>query len=540
MMTELIFPVRIVHEEIAKGCLTDNERAKNSAAGEENTKDFSAGREIVKDSAAVVEAAKIYMAGEAETAGADLKNKEKTAGAGLESDRKFSALSTLLRKKTLQIGLNEEDTAELFAGDAFVLDFGKEMNGGARILTFTAENASARLRFGESLTEACTPLGEKGACNDHAPRDFTLPLPAYSDVSAGNTGFRFLRVEILTGSLKIKSVVAVNHILKKRARYVYGGTDPLLKQIYTAAKRTVDLCAAGDFVWDGVKRDRLVWVGDLHPEMLALTTLYGRMKNIERSLDFAKFQAPLPLFMNGYPAYSLWWAVIVADYCFETGAFDFAEKQADYLTGLLQILTDSTDEKGELSLPFYFLDWQTEGKPEAKEGVLWLALLAAKKAEKLLAALGRDAAPAAKLREKSERRTPVKTTFKQVIALRYFATGMLDEEEQRALLYGDAAGISTFMAYYILTAIASFAPEKAAEIAKIYYGGMLSRGATTFFEDFDTRWLNGSGRIDAFPRAGEKDLHGDFGAFCYKGFRHSLCHGWAAGVLRFLYEREEK
>ncbi len=28
---------------------------------------------------------------------------------------------------------------------------------------------------------------------------------------------------------------------------------------------------------------------------------------------------------------------------------------------------------------------------------------------------------------------------------------------------------------------------------------------------------------------GKKDIHGDYGEFCYKGFRHSLCHGWSAG-----------
>ena len=69
---------------------------------------------------------------------------------------------------------------------------------------------------------------------------------------------------------------------------------------------------------------------------------------------------------------------------------------------------------------------------------------------------------------------------------------------------------------------------------KTYYGAMLSRGATTFFEDFSMGWLEGSGRIDEFPAEGEHDLHGDFGAFCYVGFRHSLCHGWSAGVIRFL------
>jgi hypothetical protein len=29
-------------------------------------------------------------------------------------------------------------------------------------------------------------------------------------------------------------------------------------------------------------------------------------------------------------------------------------------------------------------------------------------------------------------------------------------------------------------------------------------------------------------------LHGDFGAYCYLGFRHSLCHGWASGPTAWL------
>jgi hypothetical protein len=73
--------------------------------------------------------------------------------------------------------------------------------------------------------------------------------------------------------------------------------------------------------------------------------------------------------------------------------------------------------------------------------------------------------------------------------------------------------------------------------AKDYYGGMLDRGATTFWEDFDMAWLDGSGRIDEIPKAGEKDLHGDYGAFCYQGLRHSFCHGWSSGIVGFAYEK---
>lgn len=73
-------------------------------------------------------------------------------------------------------------------------------------------------------------------------------------------------------------------------------------------------------------------------------------------------------------------------------------------------------------------------------------------------------------------------------------------------------------------------------IIKEYFGAMLSRGSTTFWEDFDMEWLDGSGCIDEIPAEGVKDIHGDFGAYCYKNFRHSLCHGWASGVLSFVVE----
>ena len=78
--------------------------------------------------------------------------------------------------------------------------------------------------------------------------------------------------------------------------------------------------------------------------------------------------------------------------------------------------------------------------------------------------------------------------------------------------------------------------ESALAMMKEYYGGMLSVGATTFWEDFDLEWLEGSGRLDEMPKEGVKDIHGDFGKFCYGSFRHSFCHGWSAGVVTFIEE----
>ena len=79
--------------------------------------------------------------------------------------------------------------------------------------------------------------------------------------------------------------------------------------------------------------------------------------------------------------------------------------------------------------------------------------------------------------------------------------------------------------------------RRAIDTMRDYWGGMLDMGATSFWRDFDLAWTNNAFRIDEMPVAGKKDIHGDFGAYCYKGFRLSLCHGWSSGPAAFCIER---
>lgn len=441
----------------------------------------------------------------------------------------------LLKKQPLQIGLNERTTATFSTGGYVILDYGKEINGGVRILAYFAKNTKVRIRFGESLTECCSSLGgEKNATNDHALRDFYVELQNYSDMVFGNTGFRFVRLDF-DGGATLKTVVAVNHILNKKAVWRYNGKDKIIRQIYETAKRTVDLCAAQDYLWDGVKRDRLVWVGDIHPEMLALTALYGRVKVLEKSLDFVKEQTPLPAWMNGIPMYSMWWIIILADYCEKTGAKDFLRAQIDYLEGLIKQMYDCVEADGSLAYPFYFVDWPTHKQSDELQGARALNIIAAQKAISILQLFDRDIQTAQTILERLLLKKIEVVNSKQVAGLKYFAVG-LDEKDKELLVKDGAKGMSTFMSYYILKAVASFDRESAIAMMKEYYGAMLDKGATTFWEDFNMEWVDGSCRIDEFPQEGEKDIHGDYGDFCYKGFRHSLCHGWSAGVLQFIKE----
>ena len=149
----------------------------------------------------------------------------------------------LLQKQELQIGLAERCVTRFNKGDYVILDFEKEHCGNIRILTYKANNVDIRVRFGESLTECCSDLGgEQNATNDHAIRDFSSVLTSYSDMMLGNTGFRFVRVDF-GGWVEIKSILAVNYILKKHTIYKYCGQDKEIQKIFDVAKRTVDLCA---------------------------------------------------------------------------------------------------------------------------------------------------------------------------------------------------------------------------------------------------------------------------------------------------------
>ena len=102
---------------------------------------------------------------------------------------------------------------------------------------------------------------------------------------------------------------------------------------------------------------------------------------------------------------------------------------------------------------------------------------------------------------------------------------------------GGARGMSTFYGYYVLQARARAGDVRGClECIREYWGGMLALGATTFWEDFDIEWAKDAVGIDELVPEGARDIHGDFGNYCYKGFRHSLCHGWASGPTAWLSE----
>ena len=453
---------------------------------------------------------------------------------------------SLLRERTLQVGFSDNDAIILKGKTYLILDFGKELSGGIRILTRDIHgNKRIRLRFGESLSECCAEHGEDNATNDHAVRDFYVELTDWSDMKFGNTGFRFLRIDTeQDSSIQFKAIVAATEIDSREQIGAFECDDPLLNEIWNTAAYTLRLCIQNGFLWDGIKRDRLVWVGDLYPMIRVAYCLYGDLPEIRNSLSFAQREGMPPKWINNIPMYSFWWLVNCADDYFHTGDKEFAYENLPFIHAVLKETERFVADNGETQFDSNFIDWAMhyqEGDNEAKRqdeiaGVNALLRIALAKTERLLNALGEDSAICELILAKLNRKTLFVHSYKQAAALAVLS-GTRTEREHAVLIAGGAKGISTFMAYPILSSFAAFGEyDFNMQTIKEYYGKMLSLGATTFFEDFDVDAVEGVCRIDEFPKAGEKDFHRTFGKFCYKGFRHSLCHGWSSGVIPYLAE----
>ena len=443
---------------------------------------------------------------------------------------------------------------------ALLLDFGKEIQGGIQLVTgmpASQKPVRIRVRFGESVSEAmCEIDGKNGATNDHAVRDFQLSLPWLGVAEVGNSGFRFVRIDLPDDSveLQLKEIRAIATYRDIPYKGSFRCSDERLNQIWQTGAYTVHLNLQ-EYLWDGIKRDRLVWIGDMHPEVMTVNTVFGYNEAVPKSLDLTRNITPLPNWMNGISSYSIWWLLIQRDWFRYQGDWTYLQSQKDYLVDLLKVLISKVDASGREHLDgMRFLDWPSNENPEAiNAGLKALMVQAMKYGAELCSLLQepelastcletearlRKAAPQVIKPFLALKKKPTEPGMKQAAALLAWA-GLMDanEADQKYLSQEGGHGFSTFYGYYMLRSMALAGNYSGAlDIIRSYWGAMLDMGATTFWEDFNLDWLPNAAPIDELVPAGKKDIHGDFGAYCYKGFRHSLCHGWASGPTSWLTE----
>ena len=469
------------------------------------------------------------------------------------SDTLVTNTSTLLGIKDGQTELgtsnmcamhtNATDTASI------LLDYGRELHGGIK-LVFGSSSSQApswvRIRFGESVGEACSESYSHEwrmgySTNDHAMRDLTLQVPRDGQIELGNTGFRFVRIDLVEPSRTIHIKEAAAILCYRDIPYLgsFRCNDQRLNDIWLTGAYTVHLNMQ-EYLWDGIKRDRLIWLGDMHPETSTILSVFGGNEVVPQSIDTACRQFPQPHWLNNMSAYSLWYLIIMHQWYMHQGDLDYVRQHRDYIKGVIDHIDSCVEADGTEHLADWrFLDWPSSpNTPGVEAGLRALLLWALADANKLCDMLGEKghADKCLAIQQRIGKLVKPHNDLKQAAALMAIAGIMTPRQAcDEVISVGGAKGFSTFYGYYMLQALAmADRHQQALDIIREFWGAMLDLGATTFWEDFNLDWARDAARIDEFTPAGKHDAHGEYGDYCYKSYRHSLCHGWASGPTAWL------
>ena len=458
----------------------------------------------------------------------------------------------LLSDSPRQISVENDNLCNIESGGSVLLDFGEELHGGINISVQKVSSPSTYLRvvFGESVMEALSDLGQKNSSNDHSPRDITCAINDYSNVRIGYTGFRFVKIEAVGGTISLAGVCAAFDHRDIKCRGKFESSDPLLNKIWNTGVRTVFLNMQ-EYLWDGIKRDRLVWIGDMHAEVSAISCSFGDCDIVNKSLDFVMDNTKSDGWMNGIPSYSLWWIIIQYEWYWYTGNKEYINKNSAYIINHIKKIVRALKNDGTLkfecdlgyldeSNPYksYFIDWETYGTNESQNGFYSILIMALRASSFICNILGEKTL----LRECIEGMSLIQSmTFSQAQNRQMASLMALADLEdaksvnKRLLSREPVADITAFLGYYTLLAKGRADDVGGAvDIIKKYWGRMIELGATTFWESFDYLGSKDAYPIDCIVPEGKKSIHGDYGAFCYRDFRGSLCHGWACGPTPFL------
>jgi alpha-L-rhamnosidase len=466
-------------------------------------------------------------------AGTEVERAEKLLAPDTTQATIWSAQGCVMRSKGAPAGI--------------LLDFGREITGGIHIVARMAPPwdsargpARVRIRFGESASEA---LSDQELNLDHSIVDIELPLPKIAgSLDFGDTGFRFVRLQLPQdgAGAEILSAEAVFARRDLEWRGSFTSNDELVNRIWKTGAYTVQLNLQ-EYAWDGVKRDRLTWAGDLHAAALITLSAFGALPVIPRTFDLLRDETPLPRVMNGISSYTLWWIIAQRDWHLYSGDREYLHAQRPYLSALVSQLSLWVDDAGMERLPeTRFLDWPSSEDPvtihAGLHALLTMAFTAGLDIALFLDDTGiRERCGAALAR--MSRTTPDFDVMQKTASSLVSLAGLVDPRvmNTKSLAFQPLTGVSTYYGLYILEARAAAGDHAGAlDLIRAYWGGMLDLGATTFWEDFDLDWMANAGRIDELPVPGKTDIHREKGKYCYKGYRHSLCHGWAGGPTAWL------
>ncbi|MBR4995770.1 MAG: glycoside hydrolase [Alistipes sp.] len=458
--------------------------------------------------------------------------------------------------------LKERNTVILDLGDHYTGYFTMKLNH-----TGMPADAPIRLRltFGEVPAELNTPFDpypgglSRAWLQDEVVQVMRLP----EEVKVQRRlACRYVKIEVLATSyfdFRIEDVTfrAITSA-HGEAPALAEGTDPMIQKINEIGLKTLAECMQTVYE-DGPKRDQRLWIGDLYLEALANAVSYKNHELTKRCLYLLAGMAdeegflhatvyelptPMPQINQHTMDYSLLYGVALLEYFKETGDRTTAEElwpvvkyQIDYARTYLKDNIYDVEKQPQYWLVF---DWKDDlNRHTPIQGLMTFAI---DKSYELATLLGREKEVADWPKLLKDMRKASREAFydkkrgvmvsgpdSQVSYLSQvwmILSGTLSAKEgARALEYvlSDNSTCypgSPYAYHYVIEAMMQCGmQERARELLLDYWGGMIKKGADTFWEVYD-------------PNDDKKSPYQFFPI-------NSYCHAWSCTPVYFIYKYPE-
>lgn len=443
----------------------------------------------------------------------------------LYSKRELSPDDIPYQEKECQ-PVSEKSAVSAQGNPGVLYDFGRLVNGTVKLVS---ENP-VTVCYGESDLEA---LDERW-CYYKEEHATTATRPR-------RRAFRYLFVPgVKPGEVPL---TAVHTYVDIPVKAKFHCNDELLNRIFDVSVETFRQCS-GLFFLDGVKRDRWVWSGDAYQSYVVNPYVFFDPEINKRTLLGLRGNLGIQQHLNTIVDYSLLWVLGVEHQYQMTGDMDFIRQIFPKVEDLMGLCLSQTQEQGFIvgrPQDWIFIDWADIDKtgPVAAEQVLFVKAL--ETMEKLCRLTGREgSAYAQKAKALKENLNRYFWSEELGAYIDSYESGKnhvtrhanifavvfdVASEEQKAsiaqnvLFNPEVPPITTpYFQFFQLDALCQLGYlDQVMERIKSYWGGMLDRGAVTFWEEFD-------------PRQSGPEQYAMYG----DPFGKSLCHAWGASPIYLL------
>ena len=413
----------------------------------------------------------------------------------------------------------------------FLYDFGKESFG--KIIVENAPDGEYLLSLGESYEESLDVDFCQICVN---------ALVKEGEFTSVPVAFRYIFVPNIDTPLNISLDF---EYLPLETRASFECDDELINKLWKACEYTMLLNSREGF-FDGIKRDRWVWSGDAYQSYFVNYYLAFDKEIVKRTIRMLRGSEPTYKHINTISDYTFYWFCSIWDYYFYTGDKAFV---CDIYPDLLEILSfvegrltpDGMFERKPDD--WVFMDWSTFD-PAGPICAEQMVLCRAYQSIGGCASLVGDEKTAIRAKKQAD-------YIKEQINLRYWSEekgafvdsyesgrenvtrhanifailfDLTTKERQESIVKNviynkEITPITTpYFEFYELDAMCHIGDFKyMTDMLHSYWGGMLSLGATTIWEEFDP---SKSG-IEHYEMYGGK-------------YEKSLCHAWGASPIYLL------